>query len=282
MPGIIMATQSFGAGLKVHPHFHILISDGVFLPGERTDFWPLGLWDTRSLTEQVRAAVLRSLVARQCLREDTARVILSWPVERSGFSVFVGEPLRLPENREQVQRVLRYILRSALPLKRLTYSEASAQVHYQEPSGPAKSWNHAHDFLADFVQHIPLARQHTVTYAGHFANALGNLSAPPDAKKDEVEKPRSKRSRWAALVLRTWAVDPELCPRCGQTMRRTKTLFEQQELRRLLKNLGLGSYPLRPRSPPPAEDDEHTDQSADWNPESETQVPPDWDNWEPA
>ena len=43
---------------------------------------------------------------------------------------------------------MRYILRSALPLKRLTYVERTGQVHYQEPHGPGKSWPHAVDFLA--------------------------------------------------------------------------------------------------------------------------------------
>ena len=31
-PGIIMAVQSFGSGLKSHVHFHILVSDGVYFP----------------------------------------------------------------------------------------------------------------------------------------------------------------------------------------------------------------------------------------------------------
>lgn len=31
-PGIIMVVQSFGAGLKIHVHFHILVSVGVYFP----------------------------------------------------------------------------------------------------------------------------------------------------------------------------------------------------------------------------------------------------------
>ena len=284
LPGIIMATQSFGAGLKIHPHFHILVSDGVFTPGESPEFLPMGHWDTRMLTETVREAVLRSLVARNCLRQDTAKVMRSWPIERSGFSVFAGDPLRLPEDRAQVQRVLRYIFRSSLPLSRLSYQETTAKVQYRDPSGQVKQWEHAFDFLADFIQHIPLARQHTVTYAGHFANALGNLTPEvEETTSAETPKPaKTRRTRWAALVLRTWAVDPELCPRCGQTMRRSKTLCEQQEVRRLLESLGIGAYPTRPRSPPPPDDDDNLDQTFGWSPESDTQVPPGWDNWDAA
>jgi hypothetical protein len=100
--------------------------------------------------------------------------MMSWPIERSGFSVFVGDPLTLPEEKSDIKRVLRYIFRSALPRKRLTYVEQTGQVYYQDSQGSAKTWPHAVDFLADFVQHIPRARQHQVTYAGYFANALGN------------------------------------------------------------------------------------------------------------
>jgi hypothetical protein len=124
-----------------------------------------------------------------------------------------------------IKRVLRYILRSALPLKRLTYVERSGQVHYQDPHGPGKTWPHAVDFLADFVQHIPRARQHQVTYAGYFANALGNLSPKKvEGEPAEPKKP-TRATRWAALILRTWAVDPEQCPKCNKPMRRSRALM---------------------------------------------------------
>jgi len=65
-------------------------------------------------------------------------------------------------------------------------------------------------------------------------------------------------------------------------MRRSKTLCEQQEVRRLLESLGIGAYPTRPRSPPPPDDDDNLDQTFGWSPESDTQVPPGWDNWDAA
>jgi hypothetical protein len=125
----------------------------------------------------------------------------SWPIERSGFSVFVGDPLTLPDQKSDIKRVLRYIFRSALPLKRLGYGERTGQVYYQDPQGPGKMWPHAVDFLADFVQHIPRARQHQVTYAGYFANALGKLNPKPKNERSEIPEPKrpSRITRWAAL-----------------------------------------------------------------------------------
>ena len=34
-------------------------------------------------------------------------------------------------------------------------------------------------------------------------------------------------------------MDPELCPKCSKEMKRSKTLMDQHELQRLLKNLGI-------------------------------------------
>jgi hypothetical protein len=60
-------------------------------------------------------------------------------------------------------------------MKHLSYRETTGQVTYSPPGGVAKIWPHANDFLADWVQHIPRAKQRQVRYAGWFANALGKL-----------------------------------------------------------------------------------------------------------
>ena len=56
--------------------------------------------------------------------------------EQVAAARFVFSALTVPENQADVKRVLRYILRAALPLKRLTYVERTGQVHYQDPRGP--------------------------------------------------------------------------------------------------------------------------------------------------
>gem|GEM_PF-6285080 len=302
LPGIIMAVlvlphpsggrrigmQTFGSGLRTHPHFHLLVTDGAFFPNDG-GFYQMGLWDTAALTEKIRASLVQSFVARGILREETAKILLEMPIERSGFSVFVGESLTLPDNEADIRRILQYIFRSSLPLKHLHYEESTGQVQYRDPRGPWKTWEHAIHFLSDFVQHIPRARQHQVTYAGWFANALGNLKDPLEEPKPE-QQTRSKASRytrWAAMVLRTWSIDPELCWQCGQKMVRSRTLFDPEELRRLLKNLKLGDYPIRPRSPPPPDNENKVEgseggQTVLWSDEHSQAPPGGWENWDAA
>ena len=155
-------------------------------------------------------AILKSLVARNCLQPETAKLMESWPLERSGFSGFVGDPISQPADRPRLQRVLNYILRPALPLKHLSYVEATGQVRFSPPGSTPKLWEHAYDFwrtqsvlLRTWGQHIPRARQH---HAGHFANALGNLNPKVQSQAGEmVDKPNSgKWVKWRTLILRSW------------------------------------------------------------------------------
>ena len=280
-PGIIMAVQSFGAGLKTHVHYHILITDGIWFPDG--SYYALGHWDQTSLLGQLRHSILKSLVARGCLQPETANLLESWPLERSGFSAFLGDPINQPGDRPRLQRVLNYILRPALPLKHLSYVESTGEVRYSPPRAAPKVWEHAYDFLADWVQHIPRARQHQVTYAGHFANALGNLNPKPESTEETDKTKESKPSKWVkwrTLILRCWAIDPELCPKCGKEMKRSKALREQHQLQRLLKSLGIGLYPVRPRSPPPPDPQLDTD-SGTFS-DCDSQIPTGWDDWEAA
>ena len=89
-----------------------------------------------------------------------------------------------------------------------------------------------------------------------------------------------------------------VCPRCGSKMHRSRALIERHELVRLLKNLAIGSYPVRP---PPADVPETApvtygavgrrtrpspqERISDANPpehEEVSQIPADWDDWPAA
>ena len=161
------------------------------------------------------------------------------------------------DDRERLARLLRYLMRSPVSFKRLKYEERTGKVTMRLKRDQLKVFDHAVDFLAALARHVPRARQQTVTYAGHYANATGNLSLKKDEaeQKDEQEvsvQPGGRRYvPWNLLVLRCWAVDPELCPRCGERMERDKPVYKQPALSQLLKSLRVGKYPQRPPPAPP-------------------------------
>ena len=305
-PGFVVAWQTFGDNLTYHPHLHILVTDGVFLPDG--NFHGYLEWDPTQLTCLLRQSVLKSFGKLNLVSPEASETMLSWPIERSGFNVHVDTRVD-DDDRDRLKTLLRYLTRPPVTMDRLHYTESSGQVRYRTRKGAELHYLHAIDFLADLTQHVPPPRRQTVSYHGHFANALGTLerrSEPKTAKSTSLPCPR--RAAWSRLVLRVWQVDPELCPRCGSRMQRSRALIVRLELNRLLKSLSIGCYPVRPppaavpetapvtygsvgkRSKPrpiPSENSAPPDvetESVPLEPEWEvSQVPPDgWDEWAAA
>lgn len=296
-PGFVVAWQTFGDNLTFHPHLHILVTDGVFLPDG--NFHGYLEWDPTQLTCLLRQSIVTSFSKLGLLSPEAAEKMLSWPVERSGFNVHVDTRVD-QDDRDQLKTLLRYLTRPPVAMDRLHYIENSGQVRYRTRKGAELWYLHAVDFLADLTQHIPPPRRQTISYHGHFANAFGSLENRREREEaTNPEAPRSpRRAAWARLVLRVWQVDPERCPRCGSKMHRSRALIERHELVRLLKNLAIGSYPVRP---PPADVPETApvtygavgrrtrpspqERISDANPpehEEVSQIPADWDDWPAA
>ncbi len=87
-PGILLAQQSFGDQIKIHPHFHVLTTAGLFLPDG--SFYSVSDFDETELTARLRRSVLSSLVRRNLLLPENAAKMMGWPLKRSGFNVYAG------------------------------------------------------------------------------------------------------------------------------------------------------------------------------------------------
>lgn len=150
---------------------------------------------------------------------------------------------------------------AACSFKRLEYQSKTGKVRLKRKRGGRREWDHAVDFLADLSIHVPKARQQVVTYAGFYANSTGNLNRNADQPREENETETTAPIRrwipWSKLVARCWQVDPELCPQCGQEMKRTRPILERKELERLLKSIGRFGYPSRPPPAPLPEPEAH-------------------------
>jgi hypothetical protein len=132
-----------------------------------------------------------------------------------------------------------------------------------------------------------------VTYAGHYANAAGNLKL---AEEPEQEKPRVedattsgsgfRRYPWAELIRRVWNVDPQECPKCGKQMRRCRTL-RGEELQNFLTSINRLGYPGRPPPVPWQDlnesddvfvDREFVEDGSQQFHDDVSQIPPEWDS----
>jgi hypothetical protein len=248
VPGVIACVQTFGSLAHLHPHLHVLMSDGGF----RRDgmFVPLPSPDPAVLEEAWRRAMLAEFVRQGWLEEDEAAGMLGWP--HSGFGAYLGPRI---EGREGVLRVARYSARAPVAESRLRYDADRAEVELvaDRNEGPYAGVHRlsALEFVARWVDHVPERYEVRVRYAGAYATrrrvwwrrrgvVLAQASGtPPQATEPESAWPamRARRRRWAELLRWVFRVDVEGCPRCGGAMRILGFVTEPPVIRRILAHL---------------------------------------------
>ena len=192
--------------------------------------------DAAVLAEVWRRAVLALFVREGWLEQDAATSMLAWP--HSGFSAYVG-PAIAAEDRAAVLRVARYGARAPVAESRLRYDAERAEVELVSDAveGPYVGVHRfaAVEFLARLVQHIPGKGEVRVRYYGAYASrrrgwwrqrgvvlaGAGQEPAHDDVEREVAAWPalRARRRRWAELLRLVYAVDIEVCPRCGGEMR---------------------------------------------------------------
>ena len=248
VPGVIACVQTFGSLAHLHPHLHVLLTDGGF----RRDgtFVPLPPHDPTVLEELWRRGVLAEFVRQGWLEEDDAAGMLAWP--HSGFGAYVGPSI---EEREGVLRVARDSARAPVAASRLRYDAARAEVELvsDRSEGPYAGVHRfsALEFIARWVDPVPGRYEVTVRYAGAYATRrrvwwrrrgvvlAGASGEPPGAAEREDTWPalRARRRRWAELLRRVFAVDVEVCPRCGGAARIIGFVTQPTVVGRILAHL---------------------------------------------
>ena len=180
----------------------------------------------------------------------------------------------VPANdRKRLERLCRYAARPPLAHDRLAArpdGSLTLRLKSRWRDGTTHIVMQPRDLIDRIVPLIPPPRAHQVRYHGILAPAAsmrdsvvpastqseseGTTTRPPseagpaepapDATHDSM-KPR--RTRWAALLQRVFAVDALACPRCGATLRLLAAIEDPAVARAIL-----GCLALPARAPPPA------------------------------
>ena len=260
VPGVVSLAQSFGSLAHWHPHLHLVVTDGAFRRDGR--FVTQTTHDAAMLVEVWRRAVLALFVRESWLEQDAAASMLTWP--HSGFSAYVG-PAIAAEDRAAVLRVARYGARAPVAESRLSYDAEHAEVELSSDAleGPYVGVHRfaAVEFVARLVQHIPGKGEVRVRYYGAYASrrrgwwrrrgvvlaGAGQEPAHDEAEREVAAWPalRARRRRWAELLRLVFAVDIEVCPRCGGEMRIIAFVTEHAVVTRILAHLERGGVDAR-------------------------------------
>ena len=151
VPGLILCVRTFGSVAHLHPHLHVLMTDGGF----RRDgtFVPLPTPEPAVLEEAWRR-VLAECVRRGWLEQDAAAGMLGWP--HSGFGAYLGPPIR---DRAGLLRVARSSARAPVSEGRLRYDAECAAVELvaDRVDGPYAGVHRmaALEFIARWLDHVP-------------------------------------------------------------------------------------------------------------------------------
>jgi hypothetical protein len=182
VPAMIVSPQSFGDLLVAHSHAHAVVSlglfrkDGLFFPMEEVDF--------SGLEAVFRERFFKMLLRKEKILPETVERFKAW--EHSGFSVN-WERRITPEDRQGLERLLTYMERPAVSLRRLNYRE-DGRVHYQGSKfHPRLGIDHQLlspvEFLALLVPHILLKYEITLRLYGALSTTwrrkLGWIEIPP-------------------------------------------------------------------------------------------------------
>jgi hypothetical protein len=265
-PGAVGFIQTAGELLRYHPHIHVLLADGAWLPDG--SFRHLLYFDVQHVQRLFRAEVFRLLLVRGKISQETVDAMLQWP--HSGFSVHGAVRV---ETRDEAARLGRYMIRCPIVLERLKWDEERQEVVYTAhprklggPYGSEARWD-VLDFIARMTQHIPDGGQQYQRYWGFYSNAArgkhirdaaedSESSEEPTADPNEDEGLASWKKRrrisWAQLIRKVLEVDPMLCPFCGGRLQVLSFTLELGAIRRFLASIDCEGQEPEPlgHSPP--------------------------------
>ena len=297
-PAQLHMIQRFGSKVNLHVHVHAAVSDGVFeLEGGRLRFLPSPEPTQEELAELSRALrrrILKRMLRLKALPRESGEELLARV--HGGFSINGAVRIEAGD-RPALERLLRYLLRPALSMQRLSYNAEEDWVRYRPQKGPPGDpevfeWNPV-DFLERFAKLIPPARLHLVRYYGALAPSSPLRPAVTRSARDGLayaellagvpagavgaalaaigkaarEALGAAARSWAACLRKVFEVQPLLCPNCAKEMVLVAAINDDGELRRLMVNLNLPPElpkTLPARSPPELlDEDAQADPAAD-------------------
>ena len=165
-----------------------------------------------------------------------------------GFSLHADVAVRA-RRRDQLERLVRYLVRPPLAAERLTESTGASSCITSAALGPTaprrSSWPRW-KLLERLAALVPAPRRPLLAYHGLLAPHARWRAAvvpPPRADTRMATVPGPRRWSWAQLLRRVFGFDVLVCDRCGGPRRTLGAVTEPHAVRRLLAALGLAAAP---------------------------------------
>jgi hypothetical protein len=247
--GAISFIQHFGNTLNYHPHFHLIVADGIFSNEDSLKFYEAMLTqdDITDTQESIQKRVLAYFCKRKFFDKDEMMKMLSY--ENSGFSL--NAKVKIPAfDKDGLERLIRYCARP--PFKSENIRLNGPWIHYRlpKPCHTGKTFIQLEplEFIERISRFIPYPRRHRRHYHGVFApnsplrtqlalHAQKRLDEIAKTFRETVEKVGKASKSWAQLLSRIYEVDPLTCNLCGKKIKIKTFVTHPEQIRRILMGI---------------------------------------------
>ena len=277
--GAVGSLQLFGGALQAHPHFHLLLPEGLWHGDTFVPLPPPEDADVTAVLHRVLRRLRPRLAALEQARPDedeaglqeasTQRVLLDVPAKRPGgrrlavahgFSLHADTAVHA-NDRLGLETLCRYGSRGAVAESRLRRMEDGRFEYRPKRCGAVVLT--AAGLLLRLLALVPPRGLHLTRDAGVFApnaSLRGVVARPrsppppppslPRTRPPLADGPRRPRLDWAAVQQRTFGDDAYLCP-CGGRRAVLAVVTNPRTAEEVLRNLGL--LAPRPQGLPPSQ-----------------------------
>jgi hypothetical protein len=190
--------------------------------------------------------------------------------ESSGFSLHAGVAAKASQ-RDKLEHLARYVARPPIATERLSVTEGglvrcALKTPYRD--GTTHVIFEPEDFIARLAALVPKPHAHLIRYHGVFAPAspdrarvVPKTQVAAAANYNECGEAaagdRQRRLTWAQRLKRVFAIDIEVCRRCGGKLRVIVSIEDPAVIARILDHLGRDGEspdPANPSRAPPQAD----------------------------
>ncbi|HKZ00265.1 MAG TPA: transposase [Rhabdochlamydiaceae bacterium] len=249
--GAVSFIQHFGNALNLHPHFHLIVADGIFsTEGETLLFHEAFLTpdDIADTQDCIRNRVLKYFGRRGWFDKEAIEKMLS--NENSGFSL--DAKVRIQSwDRQGLERLIRYCSRPCFASENLRWNGPWVYYRLPKPTHTGKTFVQLDplEFIERISDFIPYPRRHRRHYHGVFAPnspmrekvAASAQKRPESSIPPTVQEAAGKAEKvsftWAKLIARIYETNPLMCP-CGNEIKITAFVTHSAEIKRILTRIG--------------------------------------------
>jgi len=255
--GAVSFIQTFGSTLNFHPHFHLIVADGVFgTDGEMLQFHEAFLTqdDILDTQDEIQRRVLKIFGKRGWFEKEAIEKMLTY--ENSGFSLDASVRIH-SWDRDGLERLIRYCARPCFASENLRWNGHWIIYRLSKPTHTGQTFVQLEplEFIEKIAAFIPKPHCHRRHYHGVFApNSPLRKKVAANAKKrieqivpplvqEVVDKVEKVSFNWAKLIARIYETNPLLCE-CGKEIKIISFVTQAAEIRRILYGIGWPAEPL--------------------------------------